>query len=400
MLGMLIVGCMKTTMFPVRRLWLALLAVCLIATACGSSTEAESSVDQTSAEESSVEASSPEESPAEEASAEEESVAEVESAEEAMEESSEEEVADEESMEEESMEEAESAFPLTIEHALGTTVIEAQPDRVVSASATLTGHLLAIGTNVVAAQGLPPASPLSDANGFLVAWGDVAVAAGVEVIAGPEVNIEAIAAARPDLIVGNSFGGDAVTEDIYALLSEIAPTVVLDHSALQWQDLAIILGEITGLEDGTTAAIDDFAAEIAAAADSIDTTYQVVPAVVSAQGINVLTPTSSHGQLLTAMGYDVLDIEGGALEGEAGAGTRADVVSVSPENVLDLFGDATLLFVFATEEQIPDLLDSYPTIAALPSVVDGRALALGVESFRIDRYSASHVLEVLVAANS
>ena len=294
-----------------------------------------------------------------------------------------------------------ASFPVSIEHTFGATEVPSLPERVVSASGTMTGHLLNVGAPVVAAQVLAPNSPLSDGSGFLLQWGQVATEAGVEPIAGPEVNVEAIAAAEPDLIIGTSFGNDAITEDLYALLSEIAPTIAIDSSGMEWQELALLLGQATGHIGEAEAAIDDFEASVEAASAEIDTTHPVVPAVVSGEGgVNVLTADSPIGQLLTSLGYEVLNIDGSDQVGEAGQGERSDVVSVSPENVVDLLGDATLLWVFATEEQVPGLIETYPTLGALPSVAEGRDIPLGAESFRIDRYSADLVVERVVAAQS
>ncbi|MFV0308593.1 MAG: Fe2+-enterobactin ABC transporter substrate-binding protein [Desertimonas sp.] len=291
-----------------------------------------------------------------------------------------------------------ATFPVTIEHALGSTEIPAMPETIVSASATMTGHLLAIDAPVVAAQVLPGESPLADDNGFLLQWADVAIERGVEPIAGPEVNIEAIAAAEPDLIIGNSFGGDAVTEDVYSLLSEIAPTIVIDHSAMTWQDLAVILAGATGRTDEANTAIDEFDTLVTDAAAQLDTTYPVVAGVITEDGVNVLTGASSHGQLLTSLGLTVVSPEGDSLEGEQGAQERADVVGVSPELIPDEFGDATVLFVFGEPADVDAALDLYPTLAATPAAAEGRLVPLGVESFRLDRYSATLVVERLVEA--
>ena len=286
-----------------------------------------------------------------------------------------------------------AAFPVTIDHAFGSTVIEAQPEAVVSASGTMTGHLLAIDAPVIAAQVLPPTSPLADENGFLLQWADVAVEDGVVAIAGPEVNIEAIAAQDPDLIVGNSFGGDAVTEDVYALLSEIAPTIVIDHSAMQWQELAVILADATGQQEEAQAVIEEFDAHVAEIAPTLDTTYEVVAGVITESGINMFTSESSHGKLIESLGLTLHEITGGILEGEAGAQERSDVVSVSPELSPDAYGDSTVLFVFAEQADIDAALGLYPTHGVTPAATDGRLFPLGVESFRLDMYSATLVTD-------
>ncbi|MGB0114145.1 MAG: Fe2+-enterobactin ABC transporter substrate-binding protein [Ilumatobacteraceae bacterium] len=290
-----------------------------------------------------------------------------------------------------------ATFPVTIDHAFGSTVIEAEPTAVISASGTMTGHLLAIEAPVVAAQVLPPTSPLSDDNGFLLQWADVAVADGVVAIPGPEVNIEAIAAQNPDLIVGNSFGGDAVTEDVYALLSEIAPTIVIDHSGMEWQELALILADATGRQAEADATIADFDAHVAEIAPTLDTSNEVVTGVITESGINMFTSESAHGKLIAALGLTLHEITGGALEGEAGAESRTDVVSVSAELIPDAFDDSSVLFVFAEQADIDTALELYPTLGVTPAATEERMYPLGVESFRLDMYSATLVADRIAA---
>ena len=306
----------------------------------------------------------------------------------------------EETEEEEQAQPEPELFPVVIEHALGSTEISSEPMVVVSASGTLTGHLLAIDIPVAAAQVLAPQSPLTDEHGFMLQWADAALAAGIEAIPGPEVNIEAIAAINPDLILGNSFGGDAITEDVYGLLSQIAPTLAIDHSGMQWQELAEILARATGRQEEANAEIAEFEARIAELAAEIDTPYPVVAGVITARGVNVFTPVSSHGKLLASLGLDVVDVEGGNLEGEQGAATRADVVSVSPELIPDLFGNATILFVFGTQDDIEQAIELYPTIELTPAAAEGRLVPLGPESFRLDRYSAALTAERVAEALS
>lgn len=291
-----------------------------------------------------------------------------------------------------------AGFPVTIEHAYGTTEIPSMPTSVVSASGTLTGHLLNLGVPVTAAQTVSPQSPIADDNGFLLQWGDVAAEEGVLGIPGPEISIESIAAAGPDLIVGSSFGGDAVSEEVYGLLSEIAPTLVLDYSAMEWQELATILGEVTGQDDAAQASIDAFDEKIAAATAQLDATKPVVAGVISPEGINVFTSESAHGKLIESLGLTLVSPEGGSFDSEAGAGTRADVVSVSPELVEDQFGDASVLFILADQAQVDDAITRYPTLGALPAADEGRLVPMGAETFRLDRYSAEIMVDRLVEA--
>ncbi|GHE09065.1 iron-siderophore ABC transporter substrate-binding protein [Klenkia taihuensis] len=112
------------------------------------------------------------------------------------------------------------AFPVTVEHIWGETTVPDRPERVVALGVTDTDPLLALGVVPVA---VTPFVFYADSKG-VGPWaedrfGDVEP----EVFTSAEVDVEAVAALAPDLIVGVSAGFD---EAVYAQLSEIAPTLV------------------------------------------------------------------------------------------------------------------------------------------------------------------------------
>lgn len=296
----------------------------------------------------------------------------------------------------EEMSEDAASWPVEIEHVYGTTTIDEQPESVASASVSMTGHLLAADAPVVASMTTSPESPISDENGFFLQWADVAVDDGVEPIPGPEINIEAIAAAQPDLIVGSAVGGDAVDEETYGLLSEIAPTIVLDHSGTTWQDLTTVLGEAVGHPDAAEASIASFDELVAEVAAGNEPTNEVVALVHNPDGMNVFTAESAHGQLLESLGYTLHELpEGAAAESENEGGNRSDIVAVSLENASTAFGDSTIFFVLDDQDSVDALGTEQAVLGALPAFEEGRAVALGPTSFRLDWFSATDVAELI-----
>jgi iron complex transport system substrate-binding protein len=290
-----------------------------------------------------------------------------------------------------------AAWPVEIEHAYGTTTIEEQPQSVASASVSMTGHLLSVDALVVASMTTSPDSPISDENGFFVQWSEAAVDGGVEAIAGPEINVEAIAAADPDLIVGSAVGGDAVDEQTYDLLSAIAPTIVIDHSGSTWQELTTIMGEAVGHQQEAEDAIADFDQLVADTAEDVDATYEVSAFVYNPDGANVFTPESAHGQLLESLGYTVHAVPDDVV-GDSnlqGSSQRQDVVAISLENTGPAFGDSSLFFVLADDETMQGHIAEDSVLAAVPAVAEQRAFALGPESFRLDWFSATDVVETI-----
>lgn len=68
----------------------------------------------------------------------------------------------------------------------------------------------------------------------------------------PDLN--AIAAAKPDLILGSQ----ALTPQAYTALAAIAPTVFTDSAGASWQDNVRKVGTATGRSDAATALVDQF----------------------------------------------------------------------------------------------------------------------------------------------
>jgi ABC-type Fe2+-enterobactin transport system substrate-binding protein len=282
----------------------------------------------------------------------------------------------------------------TVTHALGVTEVPQEPRRVVSASITMTGPLLGLDVPVVATATTRP-GPVADEHGFFLQWAPVAVDRGVAALGGPQAPIEAIAAQRPDLIVGSAVGQDAVTDEVHARLSQIAPTIVFDHSGSSWEELSAELGAALGHEEQAAAAQAEFAAR--ASELRIDTTHDAAALTVTADGLNAFTAESAQGKLLESLGLRLADIGGAGTPGLSGGDERKDVVSLSFENAGRL-GASSLYIVNADGSDVAEYRESHPVLAVLPAFAEGRVHALGPESFRLDRFAAMSVLDRLAGA--
>jgi iron complex transport system substrate-binding protein len=161
------------------------------------------------------------------------------------------------------------AFPVRIDHAYGTTEIDEAPERVVTWGWGSTEAALALDVAPVA---MPFQDYAGDDEGVLPWIREHLEAEDIEVPerlpqTEEEAPVEAIAAARPDVILAPYSG---ITEDEYDLLSQIAPTVAFPEAAWStpWRDTIEIVGEALGRTDQAAdvlAAIDDQLAEAAAA---------------------------------------------------------------------------------------------------------------------------------------
>ncbi|WP_084125676.1 Fe2+-enterobactin ABC transporter substrate-binding protein [Demequina sp. NBRC 110054] len=293
-----------------------------------------------------------------------------------------------------------AAFPRTITHESGETTLEAEPERIVSTSITLTGTLLAIDAPVVGTAATTVTEGMTDDNGFFAQWADVAVAQGVEPLYtlnddGPD--LEAIIAAEPDLIVASTTGYEAAAE-FYDELSAIAPTIVVNYSDKTWQDLALEMGTWTGNEAEAEAVVAEFDAAVEEAAAAI-----TIPEGAVAQGIvfNNLEYDSAvakiggtHVTLLESLGFEVVDADE-ALDTYEGA--RDDFMFVSPENLPEAFTGDIIFLINGTDTQKEALL-STELLANVPAVETGDVYPLGATSFRIDYYSSLMIVEDVVEA--
>lgn len=148
------------------------------------------------------------------------------------------------------------SFPRTIDHAMGTTEIPTQPERVVVLDTGELDSVMALGVTPVGAV----RAPVED--GFL----DYLQPALTETeLVGTisDVNLEAVAALQPDLILSSK----TRHEDLYDELSGIAPTVFTEAVGVVWKENFLDNAEALGLEDDAAAqmaAYDDRTADIAA----------------------------------------------------------------------------------------------------------------------------------------
>lgn len=153
---------------------------------------------------------------------------------------------------------ATAAFPVTIDHAFGATTVEAAPERVVAWGWGSADAAIALGVVPVA---IPFQSYGGDADGVLPWIRDAVAERGAELPAvlpdsAEEPPYEEIAAAEPDLILAPYSG---ITEEQYALLDKIAPTVAYPGEAwaTPWKDTIRIVGRALGREAQADALLRD-----------------------------------------------------------------------------------------------------------------------------------------------
>lgn len=152
----------------------------------------------------------------------------------------------------------------TVEHAMGTTPISKQPERVVILTNEGTEALLTMGVKPVGAVRSWIGDPWYDHIEEQME--------GVEVV-GEEsnVNIEAIAALEPDLIIGNKMR----QENIYEQLKAIAPTVFAEDLRGDWQKNFTLYSKAINKEEKGKEVLAEFEDHLNEVKEKINTDTEV-----------------------------------------------------------------------------------------------------------------------------
>jgi iron complex transport system substrate-binding protein len=197
---------------------------------------------------------------------------------------------------------ADAAFPVTIDNTFGATTIDAKPERIVTLGWNAQDVVYALGLTPVAMPRYTYGATSAGVMPWIEKNYDPAQTTLLDTADGAP--FEAIAAARPDVILSPYEGFDAAT---YKKLSAIAPTVAYPDKAWQtsWQDQTTIIGRALGRSDDADKLVADTKGRITEAAEahpefagkSLSVAYFGKPE------INVYTPTDPRVQLLTQLGF-------------------------------------------------------------------------------------------------
>ena len=277
-----------------------------------------------------------------------------------------------------------AAFPLTVEHALGSTTLPTEPQRVIALMDRDVDTLLALGVVPVAIRswynfedGAGPWSlPLLEGHDPVV-W------------TGRELNFEAIAAQAPDLIVYANSGGE---QDIYDRLSQIAPTVGLPKDAAPWgattEQTTLLIAEALGRRAEGEALLDEmngyFAAHKAAHPEFAEHTATYLD--IYPEGISAYNEQQFVNRMLTEIGFSATGASLAIPDGETS-------IAVSAELVTDYDADIVLIYPFG--RTLEEMIADQPIVGQLSSIAEGRAFVLEDLAF-----STASVLSIPYALDS
>ncbi|WP_394939674.1 ABC transporter substrate-binding protein [Psychromicrobium sp. YIM B11713] len=148
-----------------------------------------------------------------------------------------------------------AGFPLTVEHAMGSTTIPQKPLRIVALDPSYVDATLLLGGQLVgyAQYRQDPAHPFAPYLGDVSAQTKDAVSVGTMA----EPNLEKILELKPDLIISAKVRQEA----LYPQLAKIAPTVFSQTTGPTWKQNIELLGTAMGEKAKASALIADYQAE-------------------------------------------------------------------------------------------------------------------------------------------
>lgn len=258
-----------------------------------------------------------------------------------------------------------AAEEIRFEHAFGEAVLPGPATRVVSLGFTTHDTLLALGIQPVAVRYWFGDQPFG-----VWPWAREKLGAAEPVVISGEVAIETVASLQPDLIVGI---GSGVSQDEYAILSSIAPTIMHPPGAttysMPWDELTRILGRAVGREALAEELIADTRGRFGAARERHpDWAGRTALAAYHYAGeTGAFSSADTRGTFLRELGFATVP------EIERLAGDNF-YTALSPEDLSPL--DVDLLVWISSFDDVPDLV-ALPMRRLLNAHREGREVFAG-----------------------
>ncbi|MFM9280488.1 ABC transporter substrate-binding protein [Paenibacillus jiagnxiensis] len=226
----------------------------------------------------------------------------------------------------------------TVEHAMGKTEITGTPQRIVVLTNEGTEALLAMGVTPVGAvkswTGNPWYEHIQDKM-------KDAKVVGTE----SEVNVEAIAALRPDLIIGTKMR----QENIYEQLQAIAPTVFSDTLRGDWKDNFKLYAKALNKEHEGNKVLEDYDKHVAQVKEKLgDKVNQEVSVIRFMAGKTRIYYTDSFsGVILNELGFKRAAQQEALFTDDNKLGKLA--IEVGKEVIPKMDGDILFYFTYAPD---------------------------------------------------
>lgn len=265
---------------------------------------------------------------------------------------------------------------IVIEHALGTTVIDAKPERVATVNWANQEVPLALG---VVPVGMAAANFGDDDGDGVLPWVEERLdELGAETPAlfdeTDGIDFEAVADTRPDVILAAYSG---LTQEDYDTLSQIAPTVAYPDTAwgTPWREMIKLNSKAIGMEpqgeeliSRLESEIDDAAAEYPQLNDST----AMFLTHVDTTDLSEVSFYTAHDT--RAMFFEDVGLSTPASVAQASAETEKFSGTISAEQA-DRFNDVDIIVTYGGDELV-DALKADPVLSQMPAVDSGAIVNL------------------------
>jgi iron complex transport system substrate-binding protein len=260
-------------------------------------------------------------------------------------------------------------FPVSIESTLGTAEIAAKPERVVTLGWGAADIAFSLGTTPV---GIESDTWGGDEDGYQPWFRQAVEAAGDElpttIAMYPELDIDAVVALEPDLVLAPQSGLDQAT---YDQLSALVPVVA--YPGEPWQtsleDQVTIAAEALGVPEKAQPLLDERQAAIEKAAtdnpELAGKTFAYVYGGDQPGALSVYLPGDTRVELLTGLGLELAPSVS-ALTSSPGTFTA----TLGLENA-DQLNDADLLFTWFNSAEEQASTEAQPLWAQIPAFASG-----------------------------
>jgi iron complex transport system substrate-binding protein len=269
-----------------------------------------------------------------------------------------------------------ASFPLTIEHALGTTVIPAKPVRV--ATVAWANHEVPLALGVVPV-GFARANFGDDDDDGLLPW----VAEQLEELGaqtpalfdeGDGIDFEAVAATDPDVILAAYSG---LSQQDYDLLSQIAPVVAYPDApwSTDWREMIDLNSRALGMAEEGAALVASIEAEIAdAVAAHPELKGKRAMFVTHLNAFDLSTINFYTANDTRVKFFEDLGLQSPQSVKDASASGKYSG-SVSAERI-DSFNDVDILVTYG-DQQLVDAVKANALISKMPAAARGAIVVLG-----------------------
>lgn len=207
-----------------------------------------------------------------------------------------------------------------------------------------------------------------------------------ELFLADEINIEAIIAAEPDLIISRVDDVEPIREELEA----VAPVLAIgDQSTASWQDDLRLVAEATGTEARAEELIGKYESRVS----------QISEEYADILAKNSFVPLSYNGESLETRPNRLLSLtlrDLGAQPSEAfQAAIDGEEAEYSREQTLEGFKDADAIVALVNDPQVWEDFSKDSLFQQLPAVADGHVVRSDKQTHEGAALTAMHTLDVI-----